>query len=145
MSEDIVMEKLKTYVVTRIPDSNSYIIAMKTKDSMGDLYKPFGSITFTNKKLSYMNRRWYESFNNKQTFELADKLFHLLKQEIGGKREVMATVKADSTRDPDKELKWVHVTIGNKRISLLITESEKVDFGLQVGVTEEVSNEPFKY
>lgn len=145
MSEGIVVEKLKGFQVTRVGDSNSYVISIKTKDSKGDVNKVLGSIAFTNKKLSYISRRWYESYNNKQTFELADKLYHLLKEELGGKGEVKATVKAASSHDPEKEVKGVHVTIGKKRISLLITESEKVDYGLQVSVTEEASNEPFKY
>jgi hypothetical protein len=92
-----------------------------------------------------MSRSWYESSNNKQTFELADKLYHLLKQEVGGRGEVKATIKADSARDPEKELKSVHITIGNKRITLIVTESETTDWGRQVGISEAVSNEPFRY
>jgi hypothetical protein len=145
MTEDSVIEKLKAFVVTLIPKSNSYTIAIKTKDNMGeDLYKSLGTISFTNKRLSFIDKRWYESLNNTQIFELADKLYHLLKQEIGERGEAEAIIRTHSTRDPEKELKTVAIIVGNKRISLLITESEKVEYGHQVAITEDVSDKPFK-
>jgi len=144
MPEAVLIEKLKGFHVSPVPGSNTYGIAVKTKDNIGDLYKWIGSITFTDKKLTFISRTWYQSFNDGQTFDLADKLYHLFKQEMGERGELRVTIKTTSTRDPDKELKSIEIIAGNKKVSLLITDSEKKEYGRQVSIAEAISDKPFK-
>jgi hypothetical protein len=145
MPKDIVLEKLKGFHVSQVPDSNSYGIAVKSKDSMGELYIYIGSISFADNKLDFISRSWFQSQNEAQTFELTDKLYHLLKEEMGRNTEIVAKIKTKSTRDPDKELKSIDIFLKNRKISLLITDSTKKEWGRQISINEAISDKPFKY
>lgn len=144
MDEGIAIERLKSkgFSVRRASDLNTYAITIKTK---GDLHKPVGLISFTNKRLSYISRNWYESLNNMQAFELADKLYHLLEKQTEGRGEVKATIILRTDRILEREIKKISIIEGNKKILLDITEGEKNSGGYRVGVSEQISDKPFKY
>jgi hypothetical protein len=144
MDEDIAISKLKSkgFSVSKNPGSDTYTITTKTK---GDLHKSLGLISFTNKKLCYISRNWYESLNNMQAFVLGDKLYHLLEKQIGKKEKIKATITIKTSRVLEREMKMISITMENKKISLEITEGEKNNLGCQVVMREDISDKSFEY
>lgn len=114
------------------PPSSGEIYVVSQKK--GELYDPLGTVGFKNGKVQYISTRWFYTHTNSGSFELAEKIFDLLKQETQNGETIKPTVKVTSIVQPSYKVDTVHMIIDNKTITLSITKGDKEEWGHQIAV-----------
>ena len=111
----------------------TYVISQKK----GDLYDFLGSVSFKNDKLSFISTRWYYTHTDSGSFELAEKIFDLLKQETQNGETISPVVKVTSSMQPSVKIDSIDIIIDNKAISLSITKGGE-EYGHQIAVFKSI-------
>ena len=111
----------------------TYFISQK-KD---DLYDYLGTVEFKNNKLSFISTRWYYTHTDSGSFELAEKIFDLLKQETKNGKTIKPVVKVTSYIQPSLKVDSIDIIIDNRTINLSITKGNE-EYGHQIAVFKSI-------
>jgi hypothetical protein len=111
----------------------TYVVSQK-KDDLNDF---LGSVSFENNKLSFISTRWYYTHTDSGSFELAEKVFDLLKQETQNGKTITPVVKITSLVQPLFKIDSIDIIIDNKTINLSITKGGEA-YGHQISIFKSI-------
>ena len=110
----------------------TYVISQKK----GELNDYLGTAEFKNNKLSFISTRWYYTHTDSGSFELAEKIFDLLKQESKNSKTITPIVKVTSSIQPSFKIDSIDIIIDNRTINLSITKGS--EYGHQIAVFKSI-------
>lgn len=135
MDQEVVLNELRKSYNVKEQEGNYYFVSSGKEPN----FKYLGHVTFSNRKLSSIQRDWGSFKLSNTSVEYASTLFAAIESAtvVSGSS---AKVSTRISRNPDFEVKQIDFVFTDRKITALTTESRDPRYGRQAGISETVSS-----